>query len=52
MKQKMLIWATLVFIGASVCTSVYGQKTTGRMNIIYIMSDDHAYQAISAYVSV
>lgn len=25
------------------------EKTTGRPNIIFIMSDDHAYQAISAY---
>jgi arylsulfatase A-like enzyme len=26
-----------------------GQQPSGRPNIIYIMSDDHAYQAISAY---
>jgi arylsulfatase A-like enzyme len=42
----------LTFIGLS--TSVYpllngqGERVT-RPNIIYIMSDDHAYQAISAY---
>jgi arylsulfatase A-like enzyme len=30
-------------------TSAYAQKKDQRPNIVYIMSDDHAYKAISAY---
>jgi hypothetical protein len=30
-------------------TTTYAQKKDKRPNIVYIMSDDHAYQAISAY---
>jgi arylsulfatase A-like enzyme len=33
----------------AVSQTLYSQSTTSRPNIIYIMSDDHAYQAISAY---
>ena len=42
----MLVW---VFVGI-LSHAVLGQKATHkRPNIIFIMSDDHAYQAISAY---
>ena len=42
----MLVW---VFMGI-LSHAVLGQKATHkRPNIIFIMSDDHAYQAISAY---
>ena len=37
-------------MGAFSCTST-SQKEVQKPNIIYIMSDDHAYQAISAYDS-
>ncbi len=45
---------TLVFILICLCSarsgfSQAGKQTSGRPNIIFIMSDDHAYQAISAY---
>ncbi|ANH83583.1 sulfatase [Niabella ginsenosidivorans] len=47
--MKKLIMMVLWSI--SVCT--YGQQATGakaaRPNIVYIMSDDHGYQAVSAY---
>jgi arylsulfatase A-like enzyme len=47
MKINLQIAATL---GLSAFTSsLYSQTTSPRPNIIYIMSDDHAYQAISAY---
>jgi len=38
----------LVVLLMQVCVSAQNQ-TSSRPNIIYIMSDDHAYQAISAY---
>jgi arylsulfatase A-like enzyme len=44
--KRMLVW---VFMGLF-SHAVLGQKATHkRPNIIFIMSDDHAYQAISAY---
>jgi arylsulfatase A-like enzyme len=42
-----LLLTILLFPGAA----TYCQQTTTRPNIIFIMSDDHAYQAISAYGS-
>ncbi len=41
----------LCFVLLTQIGSVYSQeaKTSSRPNIIFIMSDDHAYQAISAY---
>jgi len=48
MKLNLRI-ATAIGITA-IAPSMYSQpKTQQRPNIIYIMSDDHAYQAISAY---
>jgi len=44
--KRIVVW---VFIGI-LSHSLLGQKTPNkRPNIIFIMSDDHAYQAISAY---
>jgi arylsulfatase A-like enzyme len=42
---------TVIGLSTSICPVLSAQKneTAGRLNIIYIMSDDHAYQAISAY---
>lgn len=43
----------VTFIVLFVCSNIFAQKTkteeSKRPNIIFIMSDDHAYQAISAY---
>lgn len=48
MKINLKIAATLGI--TAIAPALYSQKTTlQRPNIIYIMSDDHAYQAISAY---
>src|SRR5690606_1300201 len=33
------------------CNSAAGEQDTSRPNILFIMADDHAYQAISAYGS-
>jgi len=47
-KKALLVLAVLVLLaGMSACTS--GKKTEKPPNIIFIMSDDHAYQAVSAY---
>ena len=44
--KKIVVWAFLVALSYS----LVGQKPSEkRPNIIFIMSDDHAYQAISAY---
>ncbi len=47
MKTNLSILASLGFIAAA--PAVYSQNTQQRPNIIYIMSDDHAFQALSAY---
>lgn len=48
MKYNISIAATIGL--TAIAPSVFSQSTTTkRPNIIYIMSDDHAYQAISAY---
>lgn len=48
MKINLKIAATLGI--TAIAPALYSQKTgQQRPNIIYIMSDDHAYQAISAY---
>jgi arylsulfatase A-like enzyme len=47
MKLNLRIFTAL---GITATASVLHAQTSGqRPNIIYIMSDDHAYQAISAY---
>ena len=47
MKIKLISYSILVFIIFS--CSRKEEKITTRPNILFIMSDDHAYQAISAY---
>lgn len=47
MKKDLLI--LLILVGFAVNTSF--AQTPNRPNIIFIMSDDHAYQALSAYRS-
>ena len=53
--NKVKIFAALIltasFFGCQIknTTKRVQQKTAEKPNIIFIMSDDHAYQAISAY---
>ena len=47
MKKKLLI-----IIGACMLLTLSCQQGPDKPNIVFIMSDDHAYQAISAYGSV
>ena len=53
MKSKNLTFTILILLAfmyvIAGCTSVAKDQSTLRPNIVYIMSDDHAYQAISAY---
>jgi len=49
MKQKFFVW-TLTFACISSCP-LFAESKPVRPNIIYIMSDDHAAHAISAYGS-
>lgn len=46
LKRSSLLLALIVFWGSNFS---FAQKKTDRPNIVFIMSDDHAYQAISAY---
>ncbi|ANH83858.1 hypothetical protein A8C56_10915 [Niabella ginsenosidivorans] len=47
MHSRLLFF--IIFILASVIGSAQQNEHTGKPNIILIVSDDHAYQAISAY---
>jgi len=47
--MKILSILTLLFLGSSAWAQSIPSPTTKRPNIVFIMSDDHAYQAISAY---
>ena len=57
--KHFIKYLVLLFIICSACTSSNehiqsakeGQKDSKPLNIVYIMADDHAYQAISAYGS-
>lgn len=49
MKINPAIAATTLGLSAFVSQGAVGNAEAQRLNIIYIMSDDHAYQAISAY---
>jgi arylsulfatase A-like enzyme len=51
MDLKILISLTLSNILLFSCVSDPSKKNAGSPNIVFIMSDDHAYQAISAYSS-
>src|ERR1700710_2530181 len=42
---------TLLFTFLVWCINVYAQRNNRPPNILIILSDDHAYQAISAYGS-
>ncbi len=44
----LLVFIVFAFAGLSACNQTQKQEAQ-KPNIIYIMSDDHAYQAISAY---
>jgi arylsulfatase A-like enzyme len=49
MNRILFLSRVLVMITTSVISTVQSFGQSDRPNIIYIMSDDHAYQAISAY---
>lgn len=52
MKHKKLFWGIIILVVALGTWSFSNKpKKTKRPNILFIMSDDHAYQAISAYSS-
>lgn len=46
--KRILLTALIVF---AACAALTGQSNTKRPNIVIILSDDHAYQTISAYGS-
>ena len=47
--MKILSFLTLLLLSSSAWAQSTQSPTTKRPNIVFIMSDDHAYQAISAY---
>ncbi len=47
--QPLLLWTMAILIALPACQPQEEKKETKRPNILFIMSDDHAYQAISAY---
>ena len=47
MKFKLLLPMIALVLAFTACSQVAEEKS--RPNIVFIMSDDHAYQAISAY---
>ena len=47
--MKILPFLTLLLLSSSAWAQSTQAPTTKRPNIVFIMSDDHAYQAISAY---
>ena len=47
MKKVNLLF--VVFFIIQGCTTITTKKKDSRPNILFIMSDDHAYQAISSY---
>jgi arylsulfatase A-like enzyme len=49
MNVKLFIGVVFVLCGITACTQTKSKKQEQRPNIIFIMSDDHASQAISAY---
>ena len=51
MNFKSITYITFLSAFLISCTSDQSENLAGRPNIIFIMSDDHAYQAISAYNS-
>lgn len=51
MKTDIFIFHLLLAMGYLACSQVDEKNQDNRPNILFIMSDDHAYQAISAYNS-
>ena len=51
MKLKLLKSVSLIIIATGILYCTPEEKKTQRPNILFIMSDDHAAQAISAYGS-
>jgi arylsulfatase A-like enzyme len=49
MREKKLQTVLLVFLSILLFTACQEEKKVQPPNIVFIMSDDHAYQAISAY---
>ena len=49
--MKKTVFIVSAGIAAVSCTTKVTKHEARRPNIIYIMSDDHGYQAISAYGS-
>ena len=49
MSDKFTYFLLLIIIPIWVSCSEKEQEPTARPNILFIMSDDHAYQAISSY---
>ncbi len=47
-RENFLLLLALIFVITG-CKEIKQETTTERPNIVFIMSDDHAYQAISAY---
>ena len=47
MKFRLVVPLFVLALAFSACTQEAEEKS--RPNIVFIMSDDHAYQAISAY---
>ena len=49
MKKHQILLASLIFTFVLSSCKKNNSETKNRPNIVFIMSDDHAYQAISAY---
>ncbi len=51
MNQKIILLITALIVSVLSCTNNRPKNIVERPNIVFIMSDDHAYQAVSAYNS-
>ena len=51
MNQRINLLITALIVSGFSCTNKTQKNIVEKPNIIFIMSDDHAYQAISAYDS-
>jgi arylsulfatase A-like enzyme len=49
MKRVVFQWMALLVIGVGLFGCTSASRETERPNILFIMADDHAYQALSAY---
>ena len=48
-KMKLICFAFVIFLIAAFSCNENVEKKSDKPNIVYIMTDDHAYQAISCY---